>query len=460
MPAALLIGLALVGQSPAEDPRVLVARLVSPKSAERASAEASLIALGERAADALEVACESSDLELRGIAAAMLDRIEGRLLVEPSRIAFHMRDNSPAEAAAEVTKQTGITIGLEPPEDPRWGVRTLTIDEEEPLALWDALDRIAKAAHARVLGGGGPGDRRQRIMMFQNNGGRRNPARPDLVLRPSEDAPSPPSSDEGAFRVILTGLKLHQVRNFARTRETVDSPEATSQFTAEMQVRVEPRLVLASLDDPVVVVALDDKGQSLVANESAVAPDRPRRGFADEMSRGGPIAITLRYPENPGKSIARLGGTIRALIVGRRGRPASVPLIPGERETTFSMGDDATLTVHEVRPGANPRSAILVFTITDTFVNQNSATVGLLDPRAGLRPPPSARGQIDFLDAEGRLCQSFDIGQHGANFGEGTRTTLTIQPPDGVGPPTEARYHPASWTTLDVPFEFRDVPMP
>lgn len=459
MTFGLLIGLMLLGRGGPDEARELVARLASAKSAERNSATDRLEALGEAALGALGEAAESGDLELRARAAALMDRIEGRRLGRPSLVKLDLAEATMAEAVAELSRQTGLSIGLEPEGDARWRAKRVTIREDEPVPLWDALDRIGKAGDARVYQGGSPWQRRQR-MMIQANPGRGRPAKlADLVLRPSDPSPIPPTFNSGAFRVTMLGLKLHQTRTFSRTPETLGQPESRSAFTAQFQVRAEPRLVLAAIDEPKILDARDDRGQSLVSSIAAPVVERPNRGFGDELPGGGPINVALLYPESPGKTIARISGTIRALVVGRRGPPTSIPLA-GSEGKAFPIGE-ATLTLHEARPGANPREIVVQFSVT----GPNSAggylpTQGMFDPRSGLRPPPSARGQVEFYDDRGRLCQVFDLGQNALGYTAGSRTTLTVQPPEGVGRPVEARYYAATWASVEVPFEFRDVPMP
>ena len=68
------------------------------------------------------------------------------------------------------------------------------------------------------------------------------------------------------------------------------------------------------------------------------------------------------------------------------------------------------------------------------------------------------QAQLEFLDGKGRVCQSFVLGP--ARLGDGIRRTLQVAPgPDG-GPPVSVRHHGSIRAKVEVPFEFRDLPMP
>ncbi len=136
-----------------------------------------------------------------------------------------------------------------------------------------------------------------------------------------------------------------------------------------------------------------------------------------------------------------------------------VPLGPDVDKAT--SGDGATVIIHSVRPAPDGRSTMIDLTVTPpngdgTFQPVHNPS----DPRAGLRPPPAARGQVEFFDAKGNRCQLIDLGASGMGYNPGNRTTLNVQPPEGVGPPTEARYYGATWSSVEVPFTFLNVPMP
>src|SRR4029079_1538376 len=135
-----------------------------------------------------------------------------------------------------------------------------------------------------------------------------------------------------------------------------------------------------------------------------------------------------------------------------------IPL-EGSVGKTFAAGS-VSVVVQGVRPGNDGREVGVDLGCDRGGPGGAAPMYNPVDPRAGLRSPPAAWGQVEFYDAQGRLCQAVDLANSGLGMGMANPLRLQIQPPEGVGPPTEARYFPATWATVEVPFLFRDVPMP
>lgn len=462
MPIAFLIGLAAAtwpGPDGA-DARGIVARLSSPRWDEREEAAKEIELLGEEALPALIEAADSRDLVLRGRAAALIDAVEGRRLARPTLVSLDFRSKPLGQIIAEISRISGVTLILEPENDPRVRGKTVTVQADGPIPLWEALDQLSVAGRLRIDPGLNPMMRQRQIFLNGQGQRRRVLNGSEIVLRASDDATIvAPTSVSGAFRVSLLGLKLNRNRNFVRTPETAGQPEATAQFTAQIQARAEPRLTLASLDEPRLIEATDDRGQSLLGEIPQAPATPPMHAGFDEMARVSPLTLTLRYPESPGKTIASLRGSFRALVVGRRADPLVIPLADAVGKT-FS-GDPVSVAIHGVRFGPDGRQTTIDLSLSQPMgVGAFQPIHNRSDLRASLRPPPSARGQFEFYDAAGRLCHVVDLGGLNMGYNPGGRTSLSFQTPDGVGPPTEARYFGATWASVEVPFAFRDVPMP
>ena len=454
MLSALTIAAAIFSLPAGDDTREVVGRLASARAAERAEAEAAVEALGDLAADALKEATESRDLELRHRAAEMLDRLDGRRLARPTMVPLRYEDVPLGEVVAQIGRDAGIDLTLDSSGDPRLRQRKVTLRADAPVTLWAAIDRLGEAAGLKLDPPPLPGmNRREQFMLRGGRAGRRDSGS-GWTLSPADDAPAAPRSVSGAFRVEIANLTLDRDRSFVRTAEAPVAPGVSSRFAIGLAVRSEPRVGLASIDAPVILEALDEQGRPLRA-EALPVSGRPSPAFGD-LPILVPQTVSLTLPEPPGRRIASLKGTIRALVVGRREPPVVIPMKDAQGRS-FTNGQD-TVTVGSIRPSPDGRSVAVEFTIASLGGEQTVQS--LQDARAGLRPPPSARGQVEFLDARGRTCQTIDLGREGMGFGLGGRTAMLVQPQPGLGPPTEARYYPATWTTIEIPFAFRDVPMP
>lgn len=447
----------MVGLAEDVDARTLVARLSSERKAERDASSSALEALGEKAVPPLLEAADSSDLVLRARAAALLDRIEGRILTRASVVKLDLANATPLEAVAQVAKQTTYTITLEPDTSPKWRVPSLNIHQE--LTFWEAIDQISRASEARLQPSVGPWNRRAPNLPGDGRP-RRTPNVPDLVLR-EDSSPLPPISDAGAFRTTLLALSLNRSRNFHRTPIATAAPEAIDSFTAQVQLRAEPRLTVSALEAVRLIEAVDDRGNSLITSDLPATVTRSSRGFAgsEDASRNAPFVLSMRYPDDPGERIVRLRGSVRAVVSGGLGTQVIINLAAIGKPVTAA---ETRLTIHEVRPIPNAKGCIIQVEIdSPEIANPPQTGNGLPDPRnLPPRPAPSSKGRLDFYDANDRLCQHFDLGQMGLPATGSSRTALTVQPPEGVGPPATARYIAVSWTSIEIPFEFRDLPMP
>ena len=84
---------------------------------------------------------------------AILNRIEGGLLVQPTPIAFDFRDVPIAEAIRTINRQAGLRSGSSP-RTTRPGPARLTLRTDEPLPFWKGIDALCEAGGLHyVLGG-------------------------------------------------------------------------------------------------------------------------------------------------------------------------------------------------------------------------------------------------------------------------------------------------------------------
>src|SRR4051794_39010444 len=127
-----------------------VAKLVSPRAAERSAAEQAIAALGDAALPALNEAMESSNLELRHRAAALLDAREGARLVRPTMVTLNFDARTVGDIAAAIGREAGVSLLIEPEDGPRVRERPITLRAPGPVPLWDAIDRLGRAAALRL----------------------------------------------------------------------------------------------------------------------------------------------------------------------------------------------------------------------------------------------------------------------------------------------------------------------
>src|SRR4051812_42289920 len=112
MMGASLIWVVVLAQVPAAEPAALVGRLGSPRYSERESAATSLERLGRQALPALRAARDVRDPEVRTRAVALINKIEGSLLTQPTLVSLNFKETPLPEVVKAIAEQTGVKLAL------------------------------------------------------------------------------------------------------------------------------------------------------------------------------------------------------------------------------------------------------------------------------------------------------------------------------------------------------------
>lgn len=446
--AAGLLFAIVLGQAPAADPVELVNRLGAAKFAEREKAAAELEKLGRTALPALRAARDEKDPEIRSRSGALLTKIEGALLTQPTMLRVDFENAPLPEVLKSMSDQAGIKLTLVPDNSPAWAGRKVSLSEKEPLTFWAAIDRLCETAHLQYnYGMHYPGGREPSFPLFEDNG------RPIL-----------PVSDHGPFRVSVVGLHFQRDVNFIggpQVKPSQNVPKQASrlsstvneQFYAQLQVTAEPRLALAQGGTLKVTDAVDDRGQVLVLPASNnPALNQRVSGYFGYAS--GPIVqaqASLNRPAKAGTSIKKLKGSIPLIVSTRKPSPLVISLASAAGRTF--QNEDVVLTVHESRAAeaARPGSVEVTIRPGPGVLSAGAANGG----EVGFRPD-SHQQQIEVLDAQGHLLPWYQTGFDS----EAGRLTMTFPNHEPGTKPAELRYYSLIRATADVPFEFTDLPLP
>ena len=141
----------LLGQVPGgqADPSGLVAQLGSARYAQREAASQALERLGRPALPALRAVRDARDLEIRTRAYHLIQKIEGALLTQPSRLRLAFDEAPLTEVVKSLGDQAGFQVALYPENLPRWRSQKVTLRESDPIPFWKAIDRLCDAAGLR-----------------------------------------------------------------------------------------------------------------------------------------------------------------------------------------------------------------------------------------------------------------------------------------------------------------------
>ncbi len=141
-------------------------------------------------------------------------------------------------------------------------------------------------------------------------------------------------------------------------------------------------------------------------------------------------------------------------VVGTRPDPVSASLVEGLGRP--ARKGDVSLTVYEVRPVPEaPNVRVVELSLTRPELPLPNGFSGF--PRPLVTAPPSAsQGWFEFVDEKGR--QVARVAASPIYGDDAQRRSLRVV--EGSGRSVAVRYLAPAWSTLSVPFEFRDLPMP
>jgi hypothetical protein len=457
MSVASLVLVMVLGQSSptSVDPTELVDRLGAPRYAERQAATEALERLGRHALPALRAARGERDPEVRSRVAALVTRIEGALLTQPSTVQLNFDDAPLHQVLKSFSDQSGIRLTLQPENGPQFRARKVTLHESEPLPFWKALDRLCDAARLQY-----------NSIPHGVSGGRD----PSFLLFDGQNRPSAPTFDTGPFRVSVIGLHYQRDITFqpplagrpalpaapgqAKGQEAAANPggfttQKIEQCYAQLQVVGEPRLTLAMSGALKITEAIDDKGQSLlppIANNGVINRSAGYFGFANSFIQGQAL---LARPTVPGTTIRVLRGVIPVSVSTRKPSPLNVPLRDSKGKTF--QNDDASVVIHDVRLLPNTRQ-----TSIDVTIRQLGDAAPVPANEVMYNRPDTHQQQVEVVDAQGRVVPWYPS----MIDGESGRMTITLTSPEQVANATELRYYSLSRAATDVKFEFNDLPLP
>ena len=87
-----------------------------------------------------------TDPEIRTRAFHLIQKIEGSLLTQPSRVRLDF-DNAPlTQVVRFLSQQTGFKVALSPENLAKWKYQRVTLRQADPVPFWKAIDQLCEAA--------------------------------------------------------------------------------------------------------------------------------------------------------------------------------------------------------------------------------------------------------------------------------------------------------------------------
>ena len=406
----------------------LVKQFSSDNSADRQRAQDRVVELGLQFDSVLprlqELIRQTHDEEVAARAQAALSLIAEEHRIGPTRITLHLDETPAPEAFAALARQLHQEIILDPPElwkgkpSPR-----ITINADS-VSFWEVMRQISRQAGVEPD--------------FSDNG------RFKLIEAVDGKWATTPAVSVGPLLVQAVRIVQTRTVEFARPQ----SPEVTCALS--LNVLSEPKMrIIAEGCSINIESAVDEKNQSLLSEDAEDPPFSP----IGDNTRVWETEVDLLRPAKSGLKIARLKGTIHLLIPAKI-ETLNVPTILNVSDLEQTVcGRRLTLhSAQKVKGGYEVQVSLFRNGLNDAKWKQWK------NPREMVRLVDSNGLQIYFsgvtatVDEEQQcsLTLHFENPNNMPNGGEGP-----------VGPPVSLVWEvPAELRELQVPFEFRDLPLP
>ncbi|WZO99962.1 hypothetical protein EP7_001580 [Isosphaeraceae bacterium EP7] len=369
-------------------------------------------------------------------------------------LTLDFRDRPIGEAAEELGRRAGLSLVQDNPRDGRWKKRTITLEVPGPVSLLEALDRFCETAS---------------ISRYSNAS--RQPLAPQereiRLTHQGEPAQSSATVYVGAFRLGPLTLIEQGELNFvspptpALPTGPVPPPSDPSLLPVpdgpvhvEIMVTPEPGRLCLQAGPLHSLVAVDERGQTLLSPGVSKDGLPPPPGGLDLGELGGLLKIPLEIPANqPGRVIARIAGKLPLDVAARSVRDPVTVKLADAKGRTIPLGG-AALTVREVAFDGDRKVDLHLTLKLDG--PQPASTNQARDESFG-RLMGYASLAVEALDAQGKRAKGRTVSMSAS--ADELRLGLTFGASAEAGLPTELRTYELERARWDLPFEFKDIPL-
>ncbi len=493
--AGSLICFAQPGQKPPASVETLIKQLGHPQFAERNQAALALEKMGSQALPALRQALQHDDPEVARRVKEIIQKIEQQSevdhLLQPTQVELDFQQTTLETVIKELAKQTKFVIEI---ADDQMKQQKITIKTGK-VSFWQALDQLCQLIPCQVRGVAQEspernpfGNRGQIQQGLPPNLPRINlPAMPGLTDGAESTSPPKLRLEAGEALTVpqvrvgalsIRALPIHLAEN-PRVREYTGillevRPEPALQWNGPIDLRMEP--LKDELQQPVEVTTIELSNR-LEGKNDAESPIAAKRFPWNQQ-----LVLLLRPPENPGKRLPSFKGTLVLPIVPAQRPLITVSNLASIKKTsthTALSGEQLTIQTIDVKENGEvilvveqqmewtdqaPGNQIVIRQGNMRFQGNFQVQVGGVGPQ----------GKIQFEGSKQPIAGLLLYDEDGQIYGGTTRSesmklsdrqqtrTMTIyySPPQKTSKPDRLVWLSSRPTTLEVPFELKDLPMP
>ncbi len=417
---------------PPVDPAVakLIEQLGDDDYRVRDEASRALKAAGPKVLPALHQALNNPDAEVHRRVYELLPVLESAALLAPKRVTFKTTDKPIKDAFDELIRQTGYHVEYNV-NDPN---KLYSFDFKD-VSFWEALDRISKSSGLVIQQGYGD----------------------DHVRLYPQDGASPYVHYAGAFRFMATGFSQYRNIDFGQANNPAKTEPRTDSLTLMFAVFVEPKMAILGVGEAHIDAAYDNEKHSLLVpvnpNEFLNNPFGGRRWTAGKYGNGNRMytmqtQVNLQRPSERTTSVKVIRGTIPATLLVDQKETVVTDKLAEAKGTKIEVGT----------------TQFVIESVTEMPGKQYQIKMALTED---LKDDPndfswvnSLFQRIEVQDAKGNPMQVFQ-----SNWMNQTTSHVEMQMTYGSTngkpePPAKLIYR--TWITRqeNIPFEFKDLPLP
>lgn len=420
----------LISAPAASDPKPsaeqLIEKLGDRDFKVREAAAQAIESLGVAALPALKKAQNHPDLEIRKHVAKWIPVLERAATVAPKLVTLKRNNTTLRSALDDIAKQTGYKLELL--RDPTHDDQKHDFDFDQ-VTFWEAVDRICLQAG---------------VVMQPTYG--------DEVIRfQFQDRYVPYVSRSGAFRVVAQGIDHSRSIQFTSLPKTpiVNEQTASEQVRMTINVYAEPRLPLMGLGEVSMTEARDDQKNTMLQPQS---PNQLRGFHRTSYYWGGyrsnsmTTQVSLAPSGRNARKISTLKGLVPVTILAEQKAHVATDAImtaKGKKLTAANM----TLDIQDVKELPNKQYELKMQ--VSYKAPQGESDHNWLN---------SLYGRLELQDAKSNKFSIYGSSMSGD--GKTAQVAFTFGAPKHDGPPTKLIINEWKTVTHEVPFEFKDVPLP
>jgi hypothetical protein len=412
------------------DTERLIAQLGDADYRKRDDAVLRLKAEGPKALPALREALSHPDPEVRRRVGELVPALETAVLLTPKRVTLRVNNRPIREILDAIEKQSDYKIES-------WGsLRTTCSFDFTDLTFWEALDRVCQSAG---------------LVLQQGYGD-------DRIRLQARDGHVPFVQYDGPFRLVPTGFQLYRNIDFGLIGKGDGGINRNESLTLGFTVFSEPKLPLLGMGDVRLDAAYDSERNSMLLPGGGLQDDIDvRMGMRGGrwVSRYGmgnrmislQTQLTLARPSDKATGLRLIRGRVPVTLLAEQ-KPVVIAADILSAKGVRTKVDSTSFYIEDVSQPAN-KQVLVKMTVAETTDNPNDFTW-----------MSSLYQRVELQDENGNKFAIVGNGW-GNNIPGSVQMTTTFAPGGGkVGKPSKLIYY--RWTTLqhEIPFEFKELPLP